>query len=65
MSVKKFSSFNKASQDLWILEPDPEYYENLKELFDFWSKLSNRKIIRGFHKFETYEKFIKFKQEFD
>lgn len=59
MPIKKFSTFKEASKDLWILEPNEEYYQKLKELFAFWGKLSNRKCIRGIQKIKFYDDLLK------
>ena len=59
MPIKKFDTFEKASKDLWVLEPNKEYYEKLKNLFVFWNKLSKRSCIKGIQKFESYDDLLK------
>jgi hypothetical protein len=55
MSIKKFKSFEDARKDLWVMDPNAEYYNYLKRLFKFWQRISNRKIIRGIQKFTSIE----------
>jgi hypothetical protein len=59
MSIKKFTTFEEASKDLWVMKPNKEYYERLKELFTFWDKLSQRKCKKGIQKFNSYEDLLK------
>lgn len=59
MPIKKFSTFEEASKDLWILEPNKEYYKKLKELFALWGKLSNKKHSKGIQKFKSYDYLLK------
>lgn len=61
MALKKFSSFEEASKDLWIMNPNDVYYKNLKEHFEFWRKLSDKRIKKGLRKFKSYEEFLKSK----
>lgn len=64
MPIKKYKSFKNASEALWVLEPNVEYYKKLKELNLFWHKLNKTKIIKGIQKFETYDDFLKMKEKF-
>ena len=50
MSLKKYISFEEARKDLWVIQPDAEYYKHLKELFRFWEKVTKRKIKTGIEK---------------
>jgi hypothetical protein len=50
MSIKKFISFEDARKELWVVNPDEKYYKHLKGLFQFWGKISKRKIERGIQK---------------
>ncbi len=53
MPIKKYTSFEEASKDLWVLHPDDQYYKKLKELFVFWNKLnSSKKPIKKIQKFK-------------
>ncbi len=61
MSIKKYSSFEEASKDLWIMNPNDDYYNKLKEHFAFWKKLSDRKIEKGIKKFKSYDEYLKSK----
>ncbi len=52
MPIKKYTSFEEASKDLWILQPNERYYKKLKELFNFWDKLNNnKKPVKKIQKF--------------
>ena len=64
MPIKKYTTFNDASKDLWILNPDAKYYKNLENNFAFWSKLVNKKQKSGIRKFRNYNKFLEYKSEF-
>ena len=59
MPIKKYSSFEEASKDMWIMNPNNDYYKKLKEYFAFWGKLSDKRIKKGIKKFRSYEGFIK------
>ena len=65
MPIKKFTSFDDASKAPWVLNPDKEYYEKMKQHFDFWSKLSNKKAKKGVRKFRSYEELLKAKEQFN
>ena len=54
MPIKKYKSFEAASKDLWIYEPDENYYQKLKEIFEFWSKLSDNKREKGITKIKEF-----------
>lgn len=56
--IKKFSTFEEASNNLWVMNTDKNYYGRLKELFRFWSKLNNRKSQKGIQKFNSYREFL-------
>ena len=60
MAIKKFNSFQEASKDLWVIKPDKEYYEKLKQLFAFWNELYEKKCIKGIQKFKSYNELQKF-----
>ena len=63
MPIKKFTSFKDASEDLWVFDTNKDYFDSVKNNFEFWSKLSNRKIKKGIQKFTTYDEFIKTKNK--
>ncbi len=63
MPIKKFTSFDDASKALWVLNPDMEYYEKMKQHFDFWNKLSNKTSKKGVRKFRSYEELLKTKEK--
>jgi inactivated superfamily I helicase len=65
MPVKKYKYFEEASDALWVLEPNAEYFQKLREINLFWSKLNRTKIKKGIQKFKTYEDFLKMKDKFD
>lgn len=52
MPVKKYSSFDDARRDLWVLHPDANYYRKLREFYAF--------ALR-FHKLHAPNKLFKFK----
>jgi len=54
MPIKKFRTFEEASKDLWVIETDKDYFEQLKDYFEFWSKLSQNKNKKGIKKFKDY-----------
>ena len=64
MPIKKFTSFEEASKDLWVLETNDDYYEKLKNLFELWYKLSEKKSVKGIQKFSDFQAFIKIKDNF-
>lgn len=53
MPIKKFKTFEEASKDLWVMETDEEYFNRLKEYFEFWSKLTISKSPKGIQKFKS------------
>ena len=56
MPVKKYKTFEDAEKDLWVLNPDEEYYKKIWELFKFSSEiLKSRNIRRGVFKYKTFE----------
>jgi len=59
MQVKKYKTFEEASRDLWVFEPDKKYYKKLKNLFAFWSSLTVRKNVKGIEKFKSYQELLK------
>jgi hypothetical protein len=65
MSIKKYQSFEEASEALWVLEPNVDYYHRLKELNNFWNKINKKKVVKGIQKFRTYQDFLKMKEEFN
>jgi len=64
MPIKKYTTFNQASKDLWVLNPDDVYYFTLKNHFAFWSRIVNKKHKSGIQKFKNYEQFLDFKSKF-
>jgi len=64
MPIKKYASFQEASKDLWVLNPNVEYYITLKNHFAFWSKLMKKKHKSGIQKFKNYNEFLEYKSEF-
>lgn len=65
MAIEKYKSFKDASNRLWVLEPDKDYYKQLKEKFEFWSRLSERKATKGIQKFRTFDEFLEMKNKFN
>jgi len=63
MPIKKYTTFQEASKDLWVLNPNVEYYITLKNHFAFWSKLANKKQTHGIQKFKNYKQFLDFKSK--
>ena len=64
MPIKKFTSFADASTDLWILNPDKDYYRKLKDHFSFWSKLSKQNKRKEIQKFSSYDEYLDSKEKF-
>jgi hypothetical protein len=54
MPIKKFKTFEEASKDLWLMKTNKEYFEHLKDYFEFWSKLSTVKFKKGIVKFKNF-----------
>ena len=65
MAIKKYISFEEACEDIWVLEPNVEYYKKLKELNLFWNNLNKNKVLKGIQKFKSYEDFLKMKEKFN
>jgi len=65
MPVKKFKTFDDAAKDLWVYNPDDQYYQNLKAIFEFWSKITQRKIKKGIQKFTTISEANKEKLKYE
>ncbi len=61
MSLKKYSTFEEASKDMWVMTPNDDYYNKLKAHFEFWKKLYDKKIEKGIKKFSSYEEYLKSK----
>lgn len=51
MSIKKYLSFEQAEKDLWVAHPDEKYYLKLRQLFEFWNRISKRSVTKGIQKF--------------
>ena len=51
MTLKKFQNFEDARKDLWVLNPDAEYINKVRNLFNLVHRLTRRKTERGIHKF--------------
>ena len=51
MPLKKFQKFEDARKDLWVLIPDAEYINKVRNLFTLVNYLAPRKIKRGVYKF--------------
>jgi len=56
--IKKFPTFEDAANHRWVNSTDKNYYDRLKKLFRFWSKLNNRNIQKGIQKFKSYQEFL-------
>ena len=63
MSIKKYSSFEKASRDMWIMDPNEDYYKKLEEYFSFWEKLLDKKKVKKIRKFKSYNEFLRSKEK--
>ncbi len=56
MPVKKYKTFEEAERDLWVLNPDEEYYKRALHFVSSGLKLAiNRKIPHGIFKYKTFE----------
>ncbi|MCP4971587.1 MAG: hypothetical protein GY932_13465 [Arcobacter sp.] len=62
MPIKKFNSFEEASKALWVLDPQDDYYKKLKDLYNFWGKISHRKCTKGIQKIKSYNDLLKLQQ---
>ncbi len=61
--IKKFKSFEEARRDLWVMNPDANYYRGLKEFYALASKLIKPKYKKGLYKFKTFEEAQKHREE--
>jgi len=61
--IKKFKSFEEARRDLWVMNPDENYYRGLKEFYALASKLIKPKYPKGLYKFKTFEEAQKHREE--
>ncbi len=56
MPVKKYKTFEEAEKDLWVINPDEDYYKKAFEFIDSGLKLlKSRKIPKGVFKYKTFE----------
>ena len=39
MQIKKFISFDAASKDLWVLNTDQLYYNQVRQFVNLWHRL--------------------------
>lgn len=54
--IKKFKTFEEARRDLWVMEPNDEYYRRVIAFYDLAASLIKpRSIEKGIFKFKTFE----------
>jgi hypothetical protein len=54
MPVYKFRTFEEAERALWNFNPDSNYYDRVKQLWDFANKLAPaRPFKKGLFKFRS------------
>ena len=63
MPIKKYTTFEEASKDLWVLNPDSDYYKKLKNNFAFWSKLADKRQKSGIQKYSSYKELLSSKDK--
>jgi len=63
MPVKKYKTFEEAERDLWVLNPDEEYYKRLKSFLCFSLMINVKKFPRGIYKYKTFEEAEKHRFE--
>jgi hypothetical protein len=61
--LKKFKSFEEASQDLWEFHPGPEYYERVRRFYEFAAHFIKRNYPKGIFKFKTIEEANRHREE--
>jgi hypothetical protein len=54
MPIKKFRTFEEASKDNWVMKTDEDYFERLKDYFEFWSKFTQNTNGKGIRKFKNF-----------
>lgn len=60
MPIKKFLSFEEARRDLWVIDPDENYYKRVRELFALVERLGSRSRKYGVYKFANISDKNKF-----
>ena len=55
MLIKKYKTFEEAEKDLWVLEPDENYYKKLRKILNFDIIINVKKFPRGIYKYKTFE----------
>jgi hypothetical protein len=55
MPVKKFKSFQEATEDLWCLHPDQAYYNRVRRFYEFAAHFVKLNHPRGIFKFKSFE----------
>ncbi len=54
--IKKFKTFEEARRDLWVMEPDDEYYRRVIAFYELAASLIKpHSIEKGIFKFKTFE----------
>jgi hypothetical protein len=65
MPIQKFKTFQEASEALWHVPPDDNYYENLREFYKFVRALNPPSAPRGIYFFKTIEEANKHRVEYE
>ncbi len=55
MPVKKYKTFEEAEKDLWVFNPDKNYYKKLRTILNFDIMINVKKFPRGIYKYKTFE----------
>jgi len=56
MTIIKYHTFEEAQKSHWNFKPDPQYYQQLREIFRFFSGLSARqKYPQGIFRYASFD----------
>jgi len=64
MTIKKFRSFEEASTDLWIMEPDEAYYGKVRMFLNAWSQMLIHSAPHTLTKFKSVQEAERNKEPF-
>lgn len=55
MTIIKYKTFEAASKDLWVLNPDKDYYNNIRNYFELWQRLYKPSIKNKLVKYKSID----------
>ena len=56
MPVSKYKTFEEAQKSQWNFHPEQKYYQNLRGLFEFYSRISKyQKHPKGVLRYDSLE----------